>query len=94
MMKITWNTEKAKVLEKDKTRNNVGFEECVIAIENGKVLDDIPNPNYPHQRMFILEINNYAHVVPYVVEANDIFLKTVFPSRKHTAIYLTDKSHD
>ncbi len=91
MKKIVWNLEKAKSLIEDTARGNVSFEDCVVALEEGRVLDDISNPgsNYAHQRMFVLEINNYAYVVPYVESEEEVFLKTIFPSRKHTAIYLT-----
>lgn len=91
MKKIIWDPKKAEVLKNDKARANVSFEDCVIAIEEGRVLDDIANPSeqYSHQRMLVLGINNYAYIVPYVETDNEIFLKTVFPSRKHTAIYLT-----
>ena len=92
---ITWDDEKATSLREDDARGRVGFEDCVIAIEEGRVLDDIPSASskYPHQRMLVLNINNYAYVVPYVESDNGLFLKTVFPSRKHTAIYLRgDKS--
>lgn len=94
MKKITWNPEKAKLLQQDIVRGGVSFEDCVVAIEEGRVLADIPHPanHYQHQRMLVLEINNYAYVVPYVESADEIFLKTVFPSRKHTAIYLTGQS--
>ena len=73
-------------------RGNVGFEECVVAIEDGRVLADIvnPNPQYPRQRMLVLWISDYAYAVPYVETDEEIFLKTVFPSCKHTALYLTD----
>ena len=92
MRKIVWDIAKAKALHDNATRGNVGFEECVVAIEDGRVLADIanPNPQYPHQRMLVLRINDYAYVVPYVETDGEIFLKTVFPSRKHTALYLTD----
>jgi hypothetical protein len=92
MKKITWDSEKAKALLENASRGNVGFEECVVAIEEGRVLADIANPSlqYPHQRMLVLQINDYAYVVPYVETDEEIFLKTVFPSRKHTALYLTD----
>jgi len=93
MKKIVWNPEKAKVLREDTERGKVSFEDCVVALEEGRVLDDISNPgsNYPHQRMFVLEINNYAYIVPYVESEEEIFLKTVFPSRKHAALYLPGK---
>jgi hypothetical protein len=92
MKRIVWNLEKARALQDDVSRGNVGFEECVIAIEDGRILADIANPSehYPHQRMLVLNINNYAYVVPYIEDAETIFLKTVFPSRKHTALFLTD----
>ncbi len=90
MKSILWNPEKAAILRADPARQSVGFEECLVAIEEGRVLADIPNPNpeFGHQRMYVLNINNYAFVVPYVENAESIFLKTVFPSRKHTALYL------
>ena len=78
------------------SRNQVGFEDCALAIENGRVLDDISNPSplYPHQRIFVLEINGYAHAVPYISDEETIFLKTVFPSRKYTVMYLKEKHDD
>ena len=85
---------KAKALKTDKTRNNVGFEDCLIAIEDNRVLDDIPHPLQKHQRLFILEIGDYAYVVPYVESDNEIILKTLYPSRKHTAIYLKDLDNE
>ena len=92
MASIVWNPEEAKLLREDAARGGVGFEECVVAIEEGRVLDDIPNPGarFAHQRMLVLNINNYAYIVPYVQSGEDIFFKTVFPSRKHTALYLTE----
>jgi len=91
MKRIVWNQEKANVLSNDKSRGNISFEDCVIAIEDGRVLADVPNPvkQYSHQRMFVIDINAYAYVVPYVETKDEIFLKTVFPSRKLTAIYIT-----
>jgi len=85
---VRWDIEKAKLLQNDASRGRISFEDCVIAIEDGRILDDIPNPNYPHQRMLVLNINGYAYIVPYVKDETGYFLKTVFPSKKHTAIYL------
>lgn len=92
MLKFSWDTEKARLLRNDSSRGNVSFEDCVIAIEEGRVLDEIQNPSSNHrsQRMFVLEIHNYAYIVPYVQSDTEIFLKTVFPSRKHTAFYLKE----
>ena len=44
--------------------------------------------------MFVLEINHYAYIVPYIENDEHIFLKTCFPSRKHTAIYLTGNNDE
>ncbi len=88
MKKIEWNLEKGKALRSDLSRGVLGFEECLVAIEGGGILDVIPNPTKAHQRMFVLEIDSYAYVVPFVEDDEKIFLKTVYPSRKHTVKYL------
>jgi len=95
MKRLTWGIEKAAVLRNDSSRGNISFEDCVIAIDDGRVLADIPNPSeeYSHQRMLVLEISTYAYVVPYVETEEAFFLITVFPSRKHTAIYLRGEHH-
>lgn len=87
---IKWNAEKEKQLQEDTTRSYVSFPDCVIAIEEGRVLNNLAHPTRENQRILILNIEDYAYVVPYVLEADGSwFLKTVFPSRKHTALYLT-----
>ena len=85
---IRWSVEKDQLLRSDPNRGGIGLAECAVAIEEGNILDDLPNPVRPGQRIFILEIESYAYVVPYVTEGQTIFLKTMFPSRKHTALYL------
>ena len=35
----------------------------------------------------VIGINNYAYLVPYVEDAEEIFLKTIIPGRKATDIY-------
>jgi hypothetical protein len=87
-LEIRWSAEKDLLLRSDLTRGGVGLAECAVAIEEGRILDDLPNPTREGQRIFVLEINDYAYVVPYITEGNTIFLKTMFPSRKHTAQYL------
>jgi len=54
-------------------------------------LDDIKHPNqkkYSGQRMMVLDIYEYIYLVPYVETENEIFLKTIIPSRKATKDYL------
>jgi len=38
--------------------------------------------------MLIVEYKNYAFMVPFVESDNEIFLKTIIPSRKATKKYL------
>jgi hypothetical protein len=63
----------------------------VFHIQNGGLLDDIVHPNiadYPGQRIFVVAISDYVYLIPYVENTNEIFLKTIIPSRKFTKIYL------
>jgi hypothetical protein len=55
------------------------------------MLDDRAHPNverYGHQRQIVIELDHYAWVVPYVEDEEEMFLKTLFPSRKATRDYL------
>lgn len=88
MKPVRWNAEKSNALRADKSRGGVGFEDCLVAIDEGKVLDVIDNPTRPNQILLVVEIDSYAYVVPFVETEHEIFLKTMYPSRKHTAHYL------
>ncbi|QBK31373.1 toxin [Roseitalea porphyridii] len=85
---IRWSPEKDRNLRSDPGRLGIGLRDCARVIIAGQILADIPNPNYPNQRMFVIAIRDYAFAVPYIEENGSIFLKTAFPSRKLTAIYL------
>ncbi len=87
-VEIRWSAEKDLLLRSDPSRGGIGLVECAVAIEEGRILGDLPNPVRAGQRILVLEINDYAYVVPYVTDGDVIFLKTMFPSRKHTAQYL------
>ncbi len=92
MSHFAWNPEKNEELIKER---GISFERVVKHLENERVLDVIKHPNsskYPNQRMFILEIDNYAYLVPFVENNSEIFLKTIIPSRKATRKYLEVKS--
>lgn len=87
MQYYTWNNEKNEQL---KNERDISFEEVVFYIERGDLLDTIQNPGekYQNQRMFIVNINHYAYLVPFVEDEKEIFLKTIIPSRKATKKYL------
>lgn len=57
----------------------------------GDILDVVAHPNpvdYPGQMIAIVKIDDYAYLVPYVQEGEEIFLKTIIPSRKATNRYV------
>ena len=63
----------------------------MAAIEGGGLVVNQPHPNcdrYPHQRVLIVAIHDYAYVVPCVVTGERYELITLFPSRKATRDYL------
>ena len=91
MKLINWNAEKNQLLMRER---GVSFEDVVFALQSGSLLDDSPHPNrvkYPHQRVLVVEIDRYAWLVPYVENDEEIFLKTIVPSRKATKHYLGDR---
>jgi len=88
MRRFAWNLEKNAQLIRER---HISFERVVYHIENNGVLDVIEHPNptkYPNQKMFIVNMGNYAYLVPFVENEAEIFLKTVIPSRKATRKYL------
>lgn len=83
-----WNPDKNRELVVER---GVSFEQVVVAIEGGGLLDVLAHPNtkkYPHQRLLVVTWDGYAYLVPYVEEDEHFFLKTVIPSRKATRDYL------
>jgi len=86
-MEFDFSKEKNKILKKSR---DVSFEEVIMEIKSGNLLDVIPHFNkdkYPNQRLFILKLNWYIHYVPFVEDNNKIFLKNIIPSRKFNKIY-------
>jgi len=52
---------------------------------------DHPNQQkYPNQRMWVVRLRGYAHLVPFVEAEDEIFLKTIMPSRKATKQFLSE----
>jgi uncharacterized DUF497 family protein len=87
---ITYNWDKEKSLLLKKTRG-ISFEQIVIHIEQGNLVDIIEHPNgekYNHQKILIINIDNYIYTIPFVENQNERFLKTIMPSRKFTKKYL------
>lgn len=91
MKYFDWSIEKNEQL---KAERGVSFEDVVIAINESKVLDYYPHPNskkYPNQKVYIVNINNYAYLVPCIENNQMIFFKTIIPNRKATKNYIINK---
>jgi hypothetical protein len=94
MKNINWNTEKSLALLE---LRGICFEDVVFHIEKGDILDDYQHPNqqkYAGQRIMVVGIDNYAYLIPYVEDEDEIFLKTIIPSRKATERYFGGKHED
>ena len=84
MKYLNWNSEKNEILKRER---GISFEEIAYLFESGQVIGIEENPRHPNQRMYLLEIDNYAIIAPCVENDNEIFLKTAFPNRKYTKRY-------
>ena len=83
-----WNKEKNELL---KIERDISFEQVVIAIESGGLLEIVKHPNsrkYPNQKIYLVNIDNYVYLAPFVEDEEKIFLKTIIPSKKATRKYL------
>ena len=89
-MRFVWDEDKNKRL---KQQRNISFEQIVLSIENKQVADVIENPNKEkHREQIYIMVNydEYIYVVPAFISASgeECRLRTIYPSRKYTKIYL------
>ena len=87
MKRFSWNREKNEQLKKER---RVSFEDVVFHIQHGDLLDILEHPNpkrFGRQRIFVVRINEYVYLVPFVESEDETFLKTIIPSRKATRKY-------
>ncbi|MBF0413451.1 MAG: toxin, partial [Desulfamplus sp.] len=83
--------------KKLKAERDICFEQVVMYIERGGLLDIVSHPNqskYLNQHILVVEMNNYVYLVPFVEDENSKFLKTIIPSRKATKDYLGGSNND
>ena len=85
---FNWSAEKNRTLIEQR---GISFEGVVSAIEQGGLVDVLEHPNqdrYPGQLIYVVEVKEYLHLVPFVIERDGVrFLKTIIPSRKATRDY-------
>ena len=88
-LRIRFNDEKNEIL---KATRGIGFDDIIDLIKNGYLLDDKQHPHSSkkHQRIYVVKVEKYAYVVPYVIDRKkqEVFLKTIYPSRKYTKLYI------
>ena len=85
--RFSWNAEKNQLLQQER---GISFERIVFEIANGNELGIVDHPNqekYPGQKIAMVQVDDYVFAVPFVDSAEEIFLKTIIPSRKATRQY-------
>jgi len=88
MKLFDWSLRKNEEL---KAQRKISFEDIVFSIFRDGLLDILEHPDkrrYPGQRIFVVNVDDYVYIVPFVEDEKTIFLKTVIPSRKMTRKYL------
>ncbi len=75
-----------------KASRDVCFDGVVDAIEQNRLVGNIKHfkkDKYPNRYLFLVEVNNYIYIVPYLkdIKKKELYLKTVYPSRKFTKMY-------
>lgn len=86
-VKFDWNPEKNEWLKKER---GISFEEIALHLAEGHLWKVMDHPNaekYPNQQVFLIPIDGYIHLVPFLVDGDTFFLKTAIPSRKATKDY-------
>jgi len=94
MVSYRWNHEKNLKL---KLERDVSFDQVVVHIERGDLLDVVRHPNrarFPHQRVLVVRIQDYVYAAPFVEQGDERFLKTIIPSRKLTRQYLRESDEE
>ena len=87
MRTYRWNEKKNEQLKQSR---GISFEDVVLALESGGLLDVLTHPNqrrYPNQKVLVVAMMEYVYLVPHVEEPDHLFLKTIIPSRKATRDY-------
>ena len=89
---MDWNAAKNEIL---KAERGISFEDVMAAFIEDGLLDIVKHPNekkYSHQKMIIVNVNDYVYLVPFVEDDEKIFLKTIVPSREATKLYLIQRA--
>ena len=80
MKDLRWALSKSEELKRTR---GVSFEEIIHA----ELLAVKEHPSRPHQKILLFKFRDYVWVVPFIEREGEIFLKTLFPSRKYTKMW-------
>ena len=80
MKEIRWSQLKSERLKKTR---GVSFEEIIAS----KLIDVRRHPHNENQKILVYQYKGYLWAVPYVIDGETLFLKTLYPSRKLTKLY-------
>ena len=84
MKSYAWDPDKNDQLIR---KRGISFEDIVVNIRLGNEVDIYHPPNadrYPGQKISVVIVDDYAFLVPQVETDDEVFLKTIIPSRKAT----------
>lgn len=90
-VEFEFDPEKNALLKEER---GIGFEDIIALMADGFLLDVVAHPNkkkYAHQQLYVVDVEGYLYLVPFVRDKDRIFLKTIYPSRKATRKYLEEK---
>jgi uncharacterized DUF497 family protein len=88
---FNWNPDKNQLLIFNR---GISFERIVFEISCGNELAVLEHPNqdkYPGQRISMVQVDDYVYAVPFIETDEEIFLKTIIPSRKATRKHRINK---
>jgi uncharacterized DUF497 family protein len=94
MKYYSWDPEKNEKLKRER---GISFEDVIFHIGAGDEVALLEHPNqsrYPGQKISVVLIEGYAYLVPFVETPNEIFLKTIIPSRKASKQYIGDPNEE
>lgn len=87
MKKLLWSEEKnTRILE----QRGICFEDVLLAVQENRLLAIEVHPRRdrrPHQKILVVDLNGYVHIVPFVESESTVFLKTIYPDRKYHQKY-------
>lgn len=79
-MDLRWSLAKSEFLKRTR---GVSFEDIVQT----ELIAALEHPGRVNQKMLLFRFKDYIWVVPCVARENEVFLKTLYQSRKYTKLW-------